>query len=74
MNATADKVRENRLRRMAARQGLALQKSRTRDPRALAFGAYWLVEAGSAELVYPDPIGTDLDGIEEFLTGKAGAK
>ena len=29
-----DKTRENRLRRMAERQGLALEKSERRDPRA----------------------------------------
>lgn len=40
----SQKVRENRLRRMAQRQGLELQKSRARDPRALGFGGYMLVE------------------------------
>lgn len=43
MNAF-DKVRENRLRRMAQRQGLRLEKSRRRDPRAYDFGTYCLVE------------------------------
>lgn len=37
-----EKVRENRLRRMAERQGLMLVKSRRRDPRALDYGLYWL--------------------------------
>ncbi|MGA2455575.1 MAG: hypothetical protein ABSG93_18875 [Solirubrobacteraceae bacterium] len=37
-----EKVRENRLRRMAQRQGLALVKSRRRDPRALDYRGYWL--------------------------------
>jgi hypothetical protein len=40
----ADKVRENRVRRMAARQGLQLVKSRTRDPRALDYGSYMLLD------------------------------
>lgn len=40
-----DKVRENKLRRMALRQGLVLQKSRRRDPNALDFGCYGLVDA-----------------------------
>ena len=39
----ADKVRENKLRRAAERQGLMLVKSRRRDPRALDFGLFVLV-------------------------------
>ncbi|MGW0048371.1 hypothetical protein [Nocardia cyriacigeorgica] len=41
----AEKVRENRLRRAAARQGLQLEKCRARDPRALGFGTYRLADA-----------------------------
>jgi hypothetical protein len=37
------KVRENRLRRMAERQGLRLVKSRRRDPHALDYQLYALV-------------------------------
>jgi hypothetical protein len=33
----AEKLRENRLRRMAERQGLRLTKSRRREPRALDY-------------------------------------
>jgi hypothetical protein len=40
----AHKVRENRLRRAAQRQGLALAKSRRRDPRAYDFGTFMLVD------------------------------
>ena len=39
----AEKLRENRLRRMAHRQGLAVKKSRSRDPYALGFGCYFIV-------------------------------
>lgn len=42
---TDEKVRENRLRRMAERQGLRLVKSRRRDPRAIDYGTYMLVNA-----------------------------
>jgi hypothetical protein len=38
------KVRENRLRRMADRQGYALRKPRRRDPRALDYGELWLMQ------------------------------
>jgi hypothetical protein len=37
------KVRENRARRMAARQGLTLRKNPRRDTRATDYGSYMLV-------------------------------
>ncbi len=40
----AEKVRENRLRAMAERQGLALRKSRTRDPRALDYDRWMILD------------------------------
>ena len=52
-----DKVRENRLRRIAERRGLALSKSRRRDPRATDYGTYSL-----GDQRYPD-----LDAVEEAL-------
>jgi len=44
MTAGEYKVLENRLRRAARRQGLHLEKSRTRDPQALDYGRYWLLD------------------------------
>jgi len=41
---TAEKVRENRLRRMAERQGLELRKSCRRDPRAKDYGRCYIVD------------------------------
>jgi hypothetical protein len=38
----AEKVRENRLRRMAARQGFRLVKTRRIDPLAMDYGTYHL--------------------------------
>lgn len=64
---SVDKVRENRLRRMARRQGFTLRKSRTRDPRALDYGIYWLI--GSANNVGTDERGLSLDEVERFLNG-----
>lgn len=67
---TTDKVRENRLRRTAKRQGLRLEKSRRRDPRALDFGTYWLVDPWTNTLVYGGGVGVDgphLDDIEAYL-------
>lgn len=62
-----DKVRENRLRRMAKRQGLQLQRSRRRDPPAIDFGLYFL--AGSADIDRDVPAeGMTLDQVEQHLT------
>lgn len=41
---TDDKRREARLRRVAARQGLQLIKCRARDPRAIGYGTYQIVD------------------------------
>jgi hypothetical protein len=54
-----NKVRENRLRRMAERQGLTLTKNRRRDPRALDYGEYRLQGKRCA----------NLDEVEALLTG-----
>lgn len=70
--STAEKVRENRLRRMADRQGLRLEKSRRRDPRALDYGTYRLVNAqtGTVESWGDSSLyGMTLDDIEKQLTG-----
>jgi hypothetical protein len=39
-----EKVRENLLRRMADRQGVTLHKSRTRDPRALDYNRWMILD------------------------------
>jgi|HubBroStandDraft_4_1064222.scaffolds.fasta_scaffold00009_87 hypothetical protein len=65
-----DKVRENRLRRMAERQGFALRRSRRRDPLARDFGVYWIVDPAKdrplATGSYPDG-GMDLEEVERWL-------
>lgn len=43
---TAERTQQQRVRRMAERQGLDLVISRRRDPRALDYGAHYLVKAG----------------------------
>lgn len=74
-----EKVRENRLRRAAERQGLLLQKSRRRDPRALGYGTYQLVDARTNAVVdmggLPGGYGLDLDQVarELGLTEQSGA-
>jgi hypothetical protein len=68
-----ERVRENRLRRAAARQGLQLAKSRARDPKALGFGTYALMNPQTNAVVHADHTlqsgyGLTLDGVEAWLT------
>lgn len=73
---TTEKTRETRLRRMADRQGLRLLKSRTRDPRAIDYGAYMLVDIAIGGAVFgTGALGradATLDDIEEYLTQPGG--
>lgn len=73
----SDKVRENRLRRMADRQGLRLVKSRRRDERAVDFGGYMLVDVQTGGAVCgfgPFGYAADLDDIEAYLKGDSEAE
>jgi len=71
MDDTEFKVRENRARRAAQRQGLTLTKSRRRDPRAIDFGGYMLVSGNNAVEfgAHPNAFSASLDEIETFLQG-----
>ena len=66
------KARENRVRRLAARQDLVLIKSRGRDPQAWDHGTYQLVETYMRLLALPSVAGGgygySLDEVEEALT------
>ena len=73
------KIRENRLRRMAARQGVLLVKSRRRDPRADDYGLYVLVSDSKGNRVgrrggqaavsdFARGHGMTLDGVERELS------
>lgn len=76
---TDEKTRENRLRRMAKRQGLELRRNPRRDPRAVDFGSYMLVNPDT-EMVVADfgwdkpgwdkPGNTHLDDVEDYLRGE----
>lgn len=68
---TAEKVQENRLRRAAERQGLRLRKSRRRDPRALDFGTYMLVDYATNSVTaagHESGYGLTLDDVERELS------
>jgi hypothetical protein len=68
-----EKVREDRLRRAAQRQGLRLVKSRSRDPRAIDHGLYALIDTQTNGAVNPAIAGRwtcswTLDEVENYLT------
>lgn len=75
MTTNTGKPRENRLRRMATRRGLVLQKSCRRDPLAFDYGGWQLINERSM-LVFGDVaergFGASLDEIEDFLTSPPG--
>lgn len=69
---TPDKVRQNRLRRIADRRGLRLVKSGRRDPNALDFARYALIDYETGGAVNPSVIGRytcswTLDQIEDYV-------
>jgi hypothetical protein len=64
---------EARCRRAAQRQGLRLDKSRRRDPRAVDYGTYWLVDAETTGVVEGGSnFGIGLDEVADFLWGERG--
>jgi len=70
MSALAYKIHENRLRRMAQRQGLRLEKCSRRDPHALGWRTYRLTDHATNTLVAGDRItgyGLGLDDVERVL-------
>lgn len=75
------KAREDRLRRIAQQQSLILVKSRQRDPEALDYGLYVLVEDTSGNRItgaqapisgFAGGDGGTLDDIEGELTASTG--
>jgi hypothetical protein len=68
---TAEKVLENRLRRVAERRGLRLVKSRRRDPMAIDFGGYMLIDLQTnAVILGADPVGfsATLDDVKAYFS------
>lgn len=66
------KVRENRARRAAIRQGLMLKKNPVRDQRASGFATYMLVDVATRHIQSSGPCGNyglNLDEIEQVLNG-----
>lgn len=68
------RTNENRLRRVAARRGLRLVKSRRRDERALDYGMFMLIDPQHGGAVNPDETAgrgwASLETIEQTLEAK----
>ena len=66
-----NKGRENRLRRMAERQGLRLERSRRHDKLASSYGLYALKTWTTRQLVSEPGVRDDhawtLDEVEQYL-------
>jgi hypothetical protein len=58
-----EKIRVNRLRRMAVRQGYTLRKTRRMDPRATDYGTYTLTPEKGKPTEF-----ASIDELEKFLT------
>ncbi len=70
MDGAEDRRREARLRRAAAGMGLALRKSRTREPRRMDFGCYRIVDGRTGRVLagtFPYAYSLSLDAVEEAL-------
>jgi hypothetical protein len=73
---SAEKVRENRVRRMARRQALELVKSRRRDPQSADYGTYQLINPKTKIIAFQHVGwrvdgkwgGVGLDEVEQWLT------
>lgn len=61
------KVRENKARRAAERQGYALHRNRRRDPRALGYGTYSLSSRHALTASAAAPQSANLHEVESFL-------
>ena len=71
--SVAEKTRENRIRRRAARRGLTLSKSRRFDAGAIDYGKFALLDHKGKAVNPPTPEGFvhswTLDQIEAHLAG-----
>ncbi|MCU1439729.1 MAG: hypothetical protein JWP85_726 [Rhodoglobus sp.] len=66
---TTTAITETYARRVASQHGLALRKSRARNPLAIEYGTYGLVEpaTNSWVLTMPYGYGYTLDEVRDFL-------
>jgi len=68
MPTQPDKIRENRLRAAAARQGFRLVKSSRRDPLASDYGRWMITDSATSAVVAGAGPSMTLDQVEHWLT------
>ena len=71
------KVKENRLRRIAQRRGYRLEKSRRRDPKAIDYDGFMLVDALKNFAVFgyhPFAYSASIDDVESYLDEEPGVR
>ncbi len=64
---TAEKVKENRFRRVLARRGFMLRRSKRRDEEALDYGGYWIDRADDGLTVAGGEHGISLKEVETWI-------
>jgi hypothetical protein len=68
---TSATLSESRIRRTAQKLGLIVKKSRSRDPDAIDYGDYWVLDGETGVIIFPSgvggQIGASLDDVAEFL-------
>lgn len=67
---SSDKALENRLRRVAARQGLILAKNRRRDKRATDYGVWYLRTKEGALVLDTHDLGKVAERLGEPIGGQ----
>ena len=65
-----EKIRENRLRRAAERQGYKLVKSKRRDPRAIGYGGWTIANVATGKVEAGANGFINVDEVERFLNGE----
>jgi len=65
---TPGKARENKARRAAVRQHLRLAKTRRRDPRAVGYNRWYVLDG--PKVVFGNPDGATLEQVERWLAGE----
>lgn len=74
---TAEKVLENRLRRVASRRGMTIYKSKRRDPNSIDFGGFMLCDAATTIIIVGGgdfPYSASLEDVRQHLEGNAPKK
>jgi hypothetical protein len=70
---TEEKVMENRVRRVAHRRGYKVIKSRRRDPKAIDYGGFMLIDARKNTVILggsPIAYSATIEEIESYLASE----